>query len=254
MALHIVEHITHQGIRHIAAHHPDWQFGEGRRYPYWQIANATVMETAPFLNFFRTSYKASPSAASLTVEAEATPRPKRKVSPLKRGGYNTRIDGKTAVYRLYDKSDRLLYTGVSMDPERRWKEHASLQLWWHLAVRKEVTWCDSRDEALVMEEEIERLEDPKFGDTHLLGAGWRTGSRRRDPALDAATQHTTDLIRTAILAGEYAEGSYMPRLVDLAKRYDVSKAMISTALSRLCSERLLSRNVRYIVKPQGGES
>lgn len=59
MKLRIVEHITHQGIRHIAATHPDWSFGEGRPYPYWQVANATVMETTPFLNFFRKHPRAS---------------------------------------------------------------------------------------------------------------------------------------------------------------------------------------------------
>ena len=52
MEIGIVDHITHQGIRHIAANHPAWCFGNGRRHPYWQVANATVMETKPFLDFF----------------------------------------------------------------------------------------------------------------------------------------------------------------------------------------------------------
>ncbi|MEU9947079.1 hypothetical protein [Streptomyces sp. NPDC047939] len=59
MDLGIVNHITHQGIRHIAATHPDWRFGEGRPHPYWQVANATVMETSPFLAFFREHPRAS---------------------------------------------------------------------------------------------------------------------------------------------------------------------------------------------------
>lgn len=52
MALGIVEHITHQGVRHIAKS-DGWPFGEGREHPYWPIANATVMETEPFLDYFR---------------------------------------------------------------------------------------------------------------------------------------------------------------------------------------------------------
>lgn len=59
MKLGIVDKISHQGIRHIAAHHAGWPFGEGRKYRYWTIANATVMDTEPFLDFFRTTYKAS---------------------------------------------------------------------------------------------------------------------------------------------------------------------------------------------------
>ncbi len=57
--LGIVEHITHQGIRYIAATHPDWPFGDGRPYPYWELAKATVMETEPFLAFFREHPRAS---------------------------------------------------------------------------------------------------------------------------------------------------------------------------------------------------
>lgn len=51
--LKIVESITHQGIRYIADHHPDWPFGPGKKHRYWTVANATVMATDPFLEFFR---------------------------------------------------------------------------------------------------------------------------------------------------------------------------------------------------------
>lgn len=51
--LGIVDHITHQGIRYIATTSPDWPFGEDRPYPYWELAKAAVMETEPFLKFFR---------------------------------------------------------------------------------------------------------------------------------------------------------------------------------------------------------
>jgi hypothetical protein len=68
MELRIVEKITHQGIRYIAEHHPDWPFGEGRAHRYWPVANATVMETDPFLDFFRehplASQKQAPDSGS----------------------------------------------------------------------------------------------------------------------------------------------------------------------------------------------
>lgn len=51
--LGIVDSITHQGIRYIAATHSKWPFGPGRKHSYWTIANATVMATGPFLQFFR---------------------------------------------------------------------------------------------------------------------------------------------------------------------------------------------------------
>lgn len=51
--LGIVDSITHQGVRHIAENADDWPFGDGREHQYWKVANATVMETEPFLEYFR---------------------------------------------------------------------------------------------------------------------------------------------------------------------------------------------------------
>lgn len=58
MELGIVERITHQGVRYIAESDGDWPFGEEREHPYWTIANATVMETGPFLEYFRARERA----------------------------------------------------------------------------------------------------------------------------------------------------------------------------------------------------
>lgn len=51
--LGIVTNMSREGVRRISASHPDWPFGPDRPYPYWPLANATVMETGPFLEFFR---------------------------------------------------------------------------------------------------------------------------------------------------------------------------------------------------------
>jgi hypothetical protein len=59
MELKIVDSITHQGIRYIADHHPQWPFGPGKEHQYWTVANATVMATGPFLDFFRAHPTAS---------------------------------------------------------------------------------------------------------------------------------------------------------------------------------------------------
>lgn len=55
--LRILPSITREGVRHIAHTHPEWPFGDGRPHRYWQLANAQVMETAPFLAFFRQHYE-----------------------------------------------------------------------------------------------------------------------------------------------------------------------------------------------------
>jgi predicted GIY-YIG superfamily endonuclease len=37
---------------------------------------------------------------------------------------------RTALYRLYDATDQLLYVGISTNPEERWKTHTMLKSWW----------------------------------------------------------------------------------------------------------------------------
>ncbi|MFB8182589.1 hypothetical protein ACFC8N_42700 [Streptomyces sp. NPDC055966] len=50
--LNLVKNMTREGVRRISKH-PDWPFGPDRPHPYWLLANAEVMETEPFLEFFR---------------------------------------------------------------------------------------------------------------------------------------------------------------------------------------------------------
>ena len=53
----------------------------------------------------------------------------------------------TALYRLYDAEDRLLYVGISGDLKERLKTHASLKPWWPDVVRKTVQWYATRADA-----------------------------------------------------------------------------------------------------------
>lgn len=53
VTLGIVQYMTHQGVRFIAANHPDWPFGIDRSHPYWEVSGVTIMATEPFLEFFR---------------------------------------------------------------------------------------------------------------------------------------------------------------------------------------------------------
>jgi hypothetical protein len=50
--LGLAKNMTREGVRRISKH-PDWPFGPDRPYPYWPTANADLMETGPFLDFFR---------------------------------------------------------------------------------------------------------------------------------------------------------------------------------------------------------
>lgn len=61
---------------------------------------------------------------------------------------------RTAVYRLYDADDRLLYVGITTNPQRRWWQHARDKHWWPEVTRKTVEWFETRKSA----ERIEKIE------------------------------------------------------------------------------------------------
>lgn len=50
--LGLAKNMTREGVRRLSKR-PDWPFGLDRPHPYWLLANAEVMETRPFLDFFR---------------------------------------------------------------------------------------------------------------------------------------------------------------------------------------------------------
>lgn len=59
--LGIVDHITHQGVRHIAdQEEATWPFGDDKDHRYWTLAGATVMATGPFLEFFEEYFRKHP--------------------------------------------------------------------------------------------------------------------------------------------------------------------------------------------------
>lgn len=67
----------------------------------------------------------------------------------------------TALYRIYDDVDRLLYLGIAYTPEVRVRQH-SKDDWWYLADTYCVEWFDGRPEAELAEMRAVRGEGPLF--------------------------------------------------------------------------------------------
>lgn len=76
---------------------------------------------------------------------------------------------RTAVYRLYNEADRLLYVGVAYDPEARWKNHANFSLWWPDVSRRDVEWHDNREAAECAERRAILTEGPLHNIAHTRG-------------------------------------------------------------------------------------
>ncbi|KAB7832513.1 GIY-YIG nuclease family protein [Streptomyces mobaraensis] len=93
--------------------------------------------------------------------------------------------GRTALYRLYDAHDTLLYVGIAGAPRRRWADHARDKgdAWWPEVVTKEVEWFDTRRAATKAELAAILSERPRHNAVGTLhnahGARVRDGMARK---------------------------------------------------------------------------
>ena len=62
--------------------------------------------------------------------------------------------GRTAIYRLFDEGDRIIYVGISNNPRARWEGHAADKPWWADVATREIEWFETRADA----ERAERQE------------------------------------------------------------------------------------------------
>ncbi|NUR01385.1 MAG: GIY-YIG nuclease family protein [Streptomyces sp.] len=94
----------------------------------------------------------------------------------------------TAVYRLYDSADRLLYVGSAFDPTRRLRQHAAAKPWWSTVdpTRTRIEWYGEREAARV-EHEAARTEHPLHGSPKKRIIVGYPLPRRRTPAARLAS-------------------------------------------------------------------
>jgi predicted GIY-YIG superfamily endonuclease len=90
------------------------------------------------------------------------------------------VSERTAVYRVYDSTDALLYVGVTKTFGRRWAQHSQAQPWWPEVTRQTVDWFTSRDEALRAESVAIREERPQHNSVPGI-AGYGLESSGKTP-------------------------------------------------------------------------
>jgi len=67
---------------------------------------------------------------------------------------------RTALYRLFDDDESLLYVGISQDPTVRWRQHVGNKPWASQVVMRVIEWYESRSAALLAEIRAIRTEHP----------------------------------------------------------------------------------------------
>ncbi|MFE9735444.1 GIY-YIG nuclease family protein [Streptomyces sp. NPDC005863] len=74
--------------------------------------------------------------------------------------------GRTALYRLFDRDGRLLYVGISRNPDVRWGQHSLTKDWWHEVERRETKWLATRTRAEDAERQAIQTEHPRYNTQH----------------------------------------------------------------------------------------
>lgn len=77
-------------------------------------------------------------------------------------GVSLRTWKRTALYRLYNEANELLYIGIAFNPTRRYNQHRKTKTWWPEVARKEVCWYENRTEAEDAEDAAIRDERPRY--------------------------------------------------------------------------------------------
>ncbi|MEU1043897.1 GIY-YIG nuclease family protein [Streptomyces sp. NPDC005897] len=75
-------------------------------------------------------------------------------------------DQPTAVYRLYARDGRLLYVGMTNNPDARFRFHALTKQWWHLVNKQDIEWHPNRSTARRNEARAIKDERPAHNAMH----------------------------------------------------------------------------------------
>ena len=144
---------------------------------------------------------------------------------------------RTALYRLYDTDDRLLYVGIANNPERRWKQHAyeKADLWWHEVTDKTVEWFESREKAAAAEIIAIRAEYPRYNDAHteesyedyIRRVGGEQPPWKRGPN---GYVQLAELLKDLICRGAWSAGERVPPLEYIRRQFGVAAGTLQRAL------------------------
>lgn len=86
---------------------------------------------------------------------------------------------RTALYRLYDLDNHLLYVGISNKPLARWALHASDKAWWGDVAVRDIEWFPTRTEAEQAEVKAIAVEGPRWNaSAGLVNKHYVMSSRR----------------------------------------------------------------------------
>ena len=155
------------------------------------------------------------------------------------GYFGDKYNGRTAVYRLYDRTGQLLYIGITCDLDERWHQHHAEKYWWRDVERKDIVWVNTRDEARAIEYKATRIEKPLYD---RLDRNGRLSEEEKRALEHQRVDRAAEAIKRDIRSGVFPAGVALPSVRELMERCDESSAVVRSALWHLRENaRLLAR-------------
>lgn len=148
---------------------------------------------------------------------------------------------RTALYRLYDANEQLLYVGITNDPPSRMVQHAGDKTWWPQVAQHSIEWLDSREAALDAERSAIITERPRYNHTHKQSSVLREINPQRLNELQSGAPWTpheamaTEL-RGFVQHGSLRPGDRFPTVGELVAAYGVSNTTVQRAFRLLKDE------------------
>ncbi len=133
-------------------------------------------------------------------------------------------NGRTAVYRLYDEADQLLYVGMTGNPDARFGQHSVIKEWWPQVVRREIEWHPTREIAASAEKEAVRREDPRWN-VHL-----------REPRRSTGSSNASSPEEDAVLFARFKEAQGVIKATNPVMREAATQALREGATTRQLAE------------------
>jgi len=145
---------------------------------------------------------------------------------------------RTALYRIRNAENDLLYVGISERPEYRWFSHRRQHSWWSEVAQYSLEWHESREAALEAEEEAIRTERPRHNNTYNYSVPFDPATW--GPLHDGVKyQILAERIRSEIRSGRWRLGYRIPSFEVLTKAASVSTTVVQKAIGNLRSEGVL---------------
>ncbi|MFD7705663.1 GIY-YIG nuclease family protein [Streptomyces sp. NPDC059786] len=136
---------------------------------------------------------------------------------------------RTALYRLYDDTGRLLYIGITYRPEARWKAHAATKTWWPDVASKVTEWHATRLLAEAAEVAAIKAELPLY---NVDDSPIAPRPRALDPSEITASSLKANFGSTIKRAGNGA----MIRIVDRTRERRCQAAVVPVDLGELVQQ------------------